>query len=116
MYYLATPNHCSQEEMVVLCLIDECLATLEGPERGCPKKAPTSARRWWSHVLGERPSWRAPLGSPKVRTSAKWSLTCVYSDVPDELAGFFESLSTVMAAVSEPTAVNVFLVVPGTIG
>lgn len=43
-------------------------------------------------------------------------LTCVYSYVPNKLAGLFESLSAVMAAVCEPTAVNVFLVVSGTRG
>ncbi len=37
----------------------------------------------------------------------------MYSYVPDKLAGLFESLSTVMAAVCEPTAVDVFLVVSG---
>lgn len=42
------------------------------------------------------------------------SLTGVYSYVPNKLAGLFESLSTVKAAVCEPTAVNVFLVVSGT--
>lgn len=45
-----------------------------------------------------------------------FSLTCVYSYVPNKLAGLFESLSTVMAAVCEPTAINVFLVVSGTRG
>ena len=38
----------------------------------------------------------------------------MYSYVPDELAGLFESLFTVLAAVCERTAVNVFLVVSGT--
>lgn len=41
-------------------------------------------------------------------------LTCVYPDVPNELAGLFEGLSAVMAAVGEATAVDVFLVVSGT--
>lgn len=41
-------------------------------------------------------------------------LTCVYSYVPHKLAGLFESLSTVVATVLEPAAVNVFLVVSGT--
>lgn len=40
----------------------------------------------------------------------------MYSYVSDELAGLFESLSAVMAAVRECTAVNVFLVVSGTRG
>lgn len=35
----------------------------------------------------------------------------MYSYVSNKLAGLFESLPTVMAAVREPTAVNVFLVV-----
>ena len=38
----------------------------------------------------------------------------MYSYVSDELAGFFERLSTVMAAVREATAIYVFLVVSGT--
>lgn len=45
-----------------------------------------------------------------------FSLTCVYSYVPNKLAGLFKSLSAVVAAVCEPTAVNVFLVVSGTRG
>ena len=40
----------------------------------------------------------------------------MYSYVPNKLAGLFESFSTVMAAVCEPTAVDVFLVVSGTSG
>lgn len=40
--------------------------------------------------------------------------TCVYPDVPNELAGLFEGLSTVVAAVGEAAAVNVFLVISGT--
>lgn len=40
----------------------------------------------------------------------------MYSYVSDKLAGLLESLSTVMAAVREPAAVNVFLVVSGTRG
>lgn len=43
-------------------------------------------------------------------------LTCVYSNVSDQLAGLLERLPTVMAAVREPTAINVFLVVSGTRG
>lgn len=38
------------------------------------------------------------------------------SYVSNKLAGLFESLSTVMAAVCEPTAVDVFLVVSGSGG
>lgn len=38
----------------------------------------------------------------------------MYPDVPHKLAGLFEGLSAVMAAVGEATAVNVFLVVSGT--
>lgn len=40
----------------------------------------------------------------------------MYSYVSDKLAGLFESLSAMMAAVCEPTAVNVFFVVSGTRG
>lgn len=68
---------------------------------------------WGRELAGP---FRVPESANLCKTLFKWSLTCVYSDVPDELAGLFESLSTVMAAVSEPTAINVFLVVPGTIG
>lgn len=38
-------------------------------------------------------------------------LTCVYSYVSHKLTRFFESFSTVMAAVGETAAINVFLVV-----
>ena len=40
----------------------------------------------------------------------------MYSYVSDELAGFLESLSTVMAAVCEAAAIYVFLVISGTGG
>lgn len=40
----------------------------------------------------------------------------MYSYVPNQLTGLLESLSAVMAAVCEATAVNVFLVVSGTGG
>lgn len=83
----------------------------------CPKKAPTSARMRCSHVFGERAGpFRVPERANLGKMVFERSLTCVYSDVPDELAGLFESLSTVMAAVGEPTAIDVFLVVPGTTG
>lgn len=42
------------------------------------------------------------------------SLTCVYSYVSDKLAGLFESLPAVVAAVGEAAAVDAFLVVSGT--
>lgn len=45
-----------------------------------------------------------------------FSLTCVYSYVSDKLAGLFESLSAMMAAVCESTTVDVFLVVSGARG
>lgn len=38
----------------------------------------------------------------------------MYPDVPNELAGLFEGLPAVMAAVGEAAAVDVFLVVSGT--
>lgn len=38
----------------------------------------------------------------------------MYPYVPYKLTGLFESLSAVMAAVREPAAVDVFLVVSGT--
>lgn len=40
----------------------------------------------------------------------------MYSYVPDKLAGLFEGLSAVMAAVCEPAAIDVFLVVSGARG
>lgn len=43
-------------------------------------------------------------------------LTCVYSYVSDQLAGLFESFSTVMTTIGEAAAVDVFLVVSGARG
>lgn len=40
----------------------------------------------------------------------------MYPDVPNELAGLLEGLSTVVAAVGETAAVDVFLVISGTRG
>lgn len=41
------------------------------------------------------------------------TITCVYSYVPHELTGLFESLSAVLAAVCKAAAVDVLLVIPG---
>lgn len=101
-----------------------------------PPPTPTPTPRLYNLVLSARPPLRTAAAAglvepaqlcqphyigachphPNCPSLLCFPLTGVYSYVPDKLAGLFESLSAVIAAVGEPTAVDVFLVVSGTRG